>query len=251
MGEFLITRRRLLVTAVGGAFGVAVLSSCSSDPSEPDTPAAKPPAAPASSGSSGSSGSDDWHRVNLSFVSAYVLVRGGEAAIVDTGISGSGPAIEAGLKAAGSGWSSVKHIFLTHLHDDHIGSLAEIEPQVGAAIYAGEADLGSINSAKPLKPVKDGDEVFGLRIIGTPGHTMGHVSIYDPATKVLVAGDALRNAGGLVGSDPAYTADPIDADASVRKLAGLDIATVLPGHGDPVTDAADQFRKLVASLPAR
>jgi glyoxylase-like metal-dependent hydrolase (beta-lactamase superfamily II) len=98
--------------------------------------------------------------------------------------------------------------------------------------------------------VKDGDEVFGLRIIGTPGHTAGHVSVFDPDAKVLVAGDALRTTSGLEGSDPQYTADPIDAAASVRKLATLDVKTILPGHGDPLTaGAADELRKLAASLP--
>jgi glyoxylase-like metal-dependent hydrolase (beta-lactamase superfamily II) len=94
--------------------------------------------------------------------------------------------------------------------------------------------------------------VFGLQIIGTPGHTVGHVSVFDPSTGVLVAGDALRTTGGLVGSDPQYTADPIDADASVRKLAKLAVTAILPGHGDPLTTgAADELRKLAASLPPR
>jgi glyoxylase-like metal-dependent hydrolase (beta-lactamase superfamily II) len=186
-------------------------------------------------------------------VSAYLLRRGREVAVVDLGTPGSGQAIESALTAAGAGWSAVRHVVLTHLHDDHIGSLAEVTPEVKAAFYAGTKDVGGIIATKPIKAVKDGDEVFGLRIIDTPGHTTGHVSVFDPATGVLVAGDALRtNAGGLAGSDPQYTADPIDADASVRKLAALDVRVILPGHGEPLTaDAAGALRKLAASLPAR
>jgi glyoxylase-like metal-dependent hydrolase (beta-lactamase superfamily II) len=242
----MLSRRRLLFAAGSGALGVTVLSTfagCSSSADKPDAAASRQPPVVGSLG--------DWRRIELSIVSAYLLVRGGEVAIVDLGTEGSTSAIEAALKAAGSGWGSVRHIVLTHQHDDHVGGLAGVAPNVNATIYAGTADLGRIVSDKPLKPVKDGDEVFGLQIIGTPGHTIGHVSVFDPSTGVLVAGDALRTTTGLAGSDPDYTADPLDAADSVRKLAKLDVKTILPGHGDPLTiGAADELRKLAASLPS-
>jgi glyoxylase-like metal-dependent hydrolase (beta-lactamase superfamily II) len=193
----------------------------------------------------------DWRRVTMSYVAAYILVRRGEAAIVDLGTAGSEPAIEKGLKAAGAGWGSVKHIVLTHLHNDHVGGLAEIAPLVNASIYAGAGDLSSIISSRPLKPLTDGDELFGMRIIDTPGHTLGHISVFEPATSVLVAGDALRTSGGLDGSDPRYTADEAKANDSIRKLAAMDIKAILPGHGEPLTAGASQaLRKLAESLPA-
>jgi glyoxylase-like metal-dependent hydrolase (beta-lactamase superfamily II) len=185
----------------------------------------------------------------MSYVSAYILVRGAEVAIVDLGLSGSGPAIEQGLKAAGQTWKSVKHIVLTHLHDDHVGGLAEIAPQVNAAIYAGEGDLASIISEKPLKPLKDDDEVFGMRVVNTPGHTLGHISLFEPATGILVAGDALRTESGLEGSNPQFTADETKANASVRKLAGLDVKAILCGHGEPlVAGAGPALKELAATL---
>jgi glyoxylase-like metal-dependent hydrolase (beta-lactamase superfamily II) len=182
-------------------------------------------------------------------VSAYLLVRGSEAAIVDLGVEGSELAIGEGLTAAGSDWSAVKHVILTHQHQDHVGSLAAVETKVTGMFYAGEADATAMSSDKPLKTVKDGDEIFGLQIITTPGHTMGHISVFEPSTGVLVAGDALRTTAGLVGSDPPNTADPLTAADSVRKLAKLDVKTILPGHGDPLTvNAADELKKLAASL---
>jgi glyoxylase-like metal-dependent hydrolase (beta-lactamase superfamily II) len=245
MRDFLISRRRLLLTAGPGVLGVTILntvSGCSSGPSSE---------APAPAGSSGPATTGDWRRVNLSFVSAYLLVRGGEAAVVDLGTPGSGAAIEAGLKAAGSGWDAVRHVILTHQHDDHAGGIADVAPLVNAALYAGREDLAAITSPKPLKPIADGDEVFGLRIVGTPGHTAGHVCVFDPSTGTLVAGDALNNSGELTGANPQYTADMTQAAASVRKLATLDVKTILPGHGEPLTiGAADALRKLAQSLPA-
>jgi glyoxylase-like metal-dependent hydrolase (beta-lactamase superfamily II) len=247
MGDLWLSRRKLLFTAGAGALGVVVLGSCSSRSSDPPAPAGTPePGVPAVSGAV----AGDWRRVNMSYVAAYLLIRNGEAAIVDLGTAGSQPAIEQGLKAAGAGWASVKHIVLTHWHDDHIGGLAEIAPHVKATIYAGSGDLGSIVSSGPLKPLAEGDEVLGLRIIDTPGHTLGHISVFEPATGILVAGDALRTSGGLESSDPRYTADETKANDSVRKLAAMDVKAILPGHGDPLTaGAAKALKDLAASLP--
>jgi glyoxylase-like metal-dependent hydrolase (beta-lactamase superfamily II) len=191
----------------------------------------------------------DWRRVNLSFVSAYILIRGGETAIVDLGTPGSGAAIEAGLKAAGTGWNSVRHVILTHRHQDHAGGLADVGPKATAAtVYGGAADVGAITSSTPLKALNDGDDVFGLRIIGTPGHTAGHIAVFDASTGVLVAGDALRTTQGLAGPDPRNTANMVEAAASVKKMATLDVKVILPGHGAPLTTgAAEALAKLAAA----
>ncbi|MGW4947012.1 MBL fold metallo-hydrolase [Actinoplanes sp. NPDC004185] len=248
MGNLSFSRRRLLFTAGAGALGVAVLGSCSSESSGPAAPAASSEQpVPAVSGAV----AGDWRRVSMSYVAAYILVRNGEAAIVDLGTAGSESAIGEGLKAAGAGWDAVKHIVLTHLHDDHVGGLAEIAPLVKASIYAGSGDLSSIISDKPLKPLAEGDEVFGMRVVETPGHTLGHISVFEPATGILVAGDALRTTNGLERSDPQYTADEAKANDSVRKLAAMDVKAILPGHGEPLTaGAAQALRKLAAGLPA-
>jgi glyoxylase-like metal-dependent hydrolase (beta-lactamase superfamily II) len=244
MGDLRLTRRRLLFTTAPGVLGITVLAGCTSD--NPDTPATPPPSpVPAASGAV----AGDWRRVAMAAVSAYILVRGAEVAIVDLGLPGSGNAIEEGLKSAGADWRSVKHIVLTHQHQDHVGGLAEIGPKVNASIYAGEGDLASIIAEKELKPLKDGDELFGMRIVNTPGHTLGHISLFEPATGILVAGDALRTEAGLTGSNPEFTADEAQANASVRKLAELDVKAILCGHGTPLTAGAGAaLKQLAASL---
>ncbi len=52
----------------------------------------------------------DWTRVNLGFVSAYILVRGGEAAVVDTGVAGSADDIAKALGGIGLDWDAVAHV---------------------------------------------------------------------------------------------------------------------------------------------
>ena len=105
-----------------------------------------------------------WERVNLGFVSAYILARGGEAAIVDTGVGGSADAIEASLTGIGLDWSAVAHLVLTHKHGDHVGSAAEVMDRApDAAAYAGREDIGSISLPRELVSVGDGDQVFGSR----------------------------------------------------------------------------------------
>lgn len=192
-------------------------------------------------------GGVDIRRVDLGFVSAYVLVRGSEAAIVDTGVGGSAGAIEQGLAEAGLGWGNVGNVILTHRHPDHVGSLGDVAAAAGQAVLgSGAADAAVISSPRPLEAYEDGAEVFGLQIVATPGHTPGHISVYDPATATVVAGDALNGEGsgvealvdGVGGPNPRYTPEMDLAIESARRLAALKPDTILFGHGAPKTGAA-------------
>jgi glyoxylase-like metal-dependent hydrolase (beta-lactamase superfamily II) len=185
-------------------------------------------------------------------VSAYLLARGTEVAIVDTGNPGSAPVIEQSLSTIGLGWSNVGHVILTHLHPDHIGSLGPVMDSASTADgYAGEADISAMSaSPRPIIAVGDDDQVFGLDIIETPGHTAGHISVLDSVGGLLVAGDALfGEGGGVVVSLPRFTSDLAQADESVKKMANFQFDTVVFGHGDPIVVGADAaVAALAASL---
>ena len=189
--------------------------------------------------------------VNLGFVNAYVLIRGKEAAVVDTGTPNNASKIADVVRTAGLGWDAVHHVILTHYHPDHIGSVGEVLAAAAkATAYAGTADIAQIKSPRPLKAVDDNDEVFGLRVIATPGHTPGHVCVFDPAGSLLILGDAMSNIGNkLGGPSPQYTADMAQAHQSMKKLAKLTFQRAVFGHGDPIDKGASQaIAKLAGTL---
>ncbi len=240
-----LSRRAFLVDMGRGAFAMAVvgLAGCALGGTRRD-----PSTVPAEAA---------WHRLSLhdDFVSAYILVRSGEAAIVDVGgpdPAGSSTAdILAALEAMGLGWGNVGHVILTHYHLDHAGSAAEVlAASPDAQGYAGAEDIPHfvaqgpgdnqhIVVPRPLVPVVDGDSVFDLRIVATPGHTPGHIAVLDEALGVLLVGDALTTTDGRPTSYPiGSTEDIAEAQRSVAKLAALDFETLFVGHGEPIPSGA-------------
>jgi glyoxylase-like metal-dependent hydrolase (beta-lactamase superfamily II) len=197
--------------------------------------------------------------------------------LIDAGLPGQAEAIGAALADAGIGVRDLKRIIFTHQDLDHVGSGAALVRQSGAMVFAHPADAphidGSIRLLKPspemleqrpqmrevlerLEPVRvdehleDGallDLAGGTRVIFTPGHTPGHLSLYLERPKVLVAGDALTAEGGhLNGPNPPFTLDVGEAARSVSKLAELDVDTVVCYHGGVVgEDANGQLQRVV------
>lgn len=241
-----------------GKAGAAVMilgaAACSSDstpepeptdgsgPSPSTVPGSEPTSSTSAVGSTTTGVGIDWRQVVLGNVSAYLAIRNGEAALVDTGNPGSEDAIEFALGAAGLDWGALGHVIITHRHNDHKGSLTGVLALAPAASwYVGAADMVGVGADTEGIAVGDGDNVFGLDVIDTPGHTPGHVSVIDTGAGVLVAGDALFGSdGGVVGSLPQYTSDEQMADASVVKLAGFTYDVAYFGHGEPILSGASE-----------
>jgi glyoxylase-like metal-dependent hydrolase (beta-lactamase superfamily II) len=104
----------------------------------------------------------------------------------------------------------------------------------------------------PVDHVFTGDEapafMPGIRIVPTPGHTPGHISVYVPSRKLLVAADALvYEAGAFEIANPQFTLDLPVAVASVRKLRELALDTVVCYHGGEAEgDIAGKLERLLA-----
>jgi glyoxylase-like metal-dependent hydrolase (beta-lactamase superfamily II) len=180
--------------------------------------------------------------------SGYILVRGGEATVVDTGQWCVPDVIEGGLMAVGLDWSAVGSVIVTHKHPDHwIGLNAALERAPGAVAFAGAADIPHIACPRPMVAVGAGDRVMDLAIIPTPGHTPGHIAVLDEAAGVLVVGDAIAGTRHHLDLLPT-SEDAPETRASLSILAGLSFDTLLPGHGYPIIGGAwEELTEYIAS----
>ncbi|MCL1587636.1 MAG: MBL fold metallo-hydrolase [Actinomycetia bacterium] len=265
-----VSRRRFLRSVGTGAIGVAIFgiaaAACSSENTGVTTTGAATGAttgAPTTTAgistttatvvsTTGASATDlvSSRRVDLDFVSAYVIERGDGLVVIDTGASGSAPAIEAVLGEYGKSWSDVGYVIATHKHGDHVGSWNPvIDAASGASIFAGGLDIPSIASGRPITVLADGDMVNGLATIATPGHTQGHISMLDPVLG-LFTGDALNGSdGGVIGPNPQFTPDMDTALESVRRLGTFEYEAAFFGHGEPLLSGASvAVQALVESL---
>lgn len=241
------SRRRVLEIGAGTSL-FALLAACSSD--EQVSEGAQATADSDAAATTSEAAEASWERINLGFVSAYLLVRGGEATLLDTGNQGDEGDIEAMLTSAGLGWGGLSTVILTHSHGDHVGSAAAIaQAAPEAAFYAGKPDLAAIDIGREVIGVDDQQKVANLTIIATPGHTPGHIAALDTERSVLLAGDALiSDDGALALPNPDFTPDYDEALKSVEAMAQLTFASAYVGHGNPVLTGADaQVRGLANS----
>jgi len=212
-----------------------------------------------------------------SFLNLTLILDGENGnTLVDAGLPGHEDAIGTALAKVGVEVRDLRRIIFTHQDLDHIGSGAALVSQSGATALAHPADARYIEGElRPIKitpemlerrpqmrevlerlePVRvdeyleDGERLDlagGIRVVFTPGHTPGHLSLYLERPKVLVAGDALTaEEGRLNGPNPPFTLDGREAARSVSRLAELDVETIVCYHGGVVDeDANGQLRRV-------
>lgn len=88
----------------------------------------------------------------------------------------------------------------------------------------------------------------GVKIINTPGHMPGHISIYLKESKTLIAADAIvAENRALEIANPAFTLDMVQAIASVKKLLQYDIKKIICYHGGVIDhDIKGQLNRLIS-----
>ena len=190
------------------------------------------------------------------------------AVLIDTGFPGQIEDLRVAMEKVGVSFDKLKVIILTHQDIDHIGSLPEILQEFGSNIkvYAHELDKPYIQGDLPLlkdghieNPPKgkvndtliDGQELSycgGIRVIYTPGHTPGHISLYLKQSKTLIAGDSMYSVNGIIGGIHAPTVlDIKEARLSLKKYLDLDIESVVCYHGGlSKVNINDQIQKVIS-----
>jgi glyoxylase-like metal-dependent hydrolase (beta-lactamase superfamily II) len=186
-------------------------------------------------------------------VGGPTILLGDGVVVVDTGVPGSDAAILGVLEELGRSADDVTDIVVTHADGDHVGGLAALVEATGATVWASEPEADVIEG---LAPARSGDVQRrtgvdrrfqpgatiplhgGIETHDTHGHTVGHVSLLLPTERILIAGDAINNRGGLGGSPPQNTANADDARAAVTALAALRPDTIVFGHGPSIVGGA-------------
>jgi glyoxylase-like metal-dependent hydrolase (beta-lactamase superfamily II) len=139
------------------------------------------------------------------------------------------------------GGRHVSAIACTHGHSNHVNQAPALAAAVGAPTMLHRSDQPLWDQACPgTVPDLELAEREALRVatvevrvLHTPGHTPGSVSLYVPALDAVFSGDTLaaRGPGSTAADD-----FPIIITSIHDKLFGLPPrTTVYPGHGEPTT----------------
>ena len=210
--------------------------------------------------------------------------------LIDPSFLSQLPILENYLLDAGYDIKNVKRIILTHVHVDHSQAANEIKKRSGAKIYSHWIEsrylihdppyqgppttqetvdkLGKLGvsmralikkygsfEVEPIsvdEQVSDGDMIGSLRVIHTPGHTPGHISLYYEEDKLLLGADSIYKhvfgAEGMYISAPQVSIDPVTAIISAQRLSKVNFDKLLMSHQDsPLLEGA---REAVETLVA-
>ncbi|MFH2012716.1 MAG: MBL fold metallo-hydrolase [Pseudomonadota bacterium] len=88
--------------------------------------------------------------------------------------------------------------------------------------------------------------VYNLEVIWTPGHSIGHICLYEPENQFLFSGDHILSTITTNISYHAQSGDnPLgDYLYSLHKLENLPVKKVLPAHEDIITDLRGRIKEL-------
>lgn len=218
--------------------------------------------------------------MKLFFVNVYIIANRKSFSkgwvLVDTGPQGSANKIIAMAESIFGKGARPAAIILTHGHSDHSGSVQALLKHWDVPVYAHELEIPYLTGASSYPPadptvghglmsllsvffrktpINLGDKIKAIdmnegiaelpewKVISTPGHTPGHISLFLPLNTTLIAGDALatthaESAVAILGNikclsgPPMYmTTDWTAAEESVNKIAALEPRIVAAGHG--------------------
>ena len=191
--------------------------------------------------------------IPLKFMSVYALVEGEKAIVIDTGVPGCEDQIAQTLKGEGVDIRNIKLIVITHAHADHTGSAEGLREMSGAPIAMHKADSQHVEAGTNASVIPAtflgrfmalfsekmnakmhvqfrpdivfddtlslADYGFSARVIPTPGHTPGAVSVITDDGDAII-GDILARRFLVAGkaSFPIFATDKAQVIASLKKI---------------------------------
>ncbi len=197
----------------------------------------------------------------------YLIIEPSGLSLIDTGLPQNHKILFAYISKLGYQPKDIQRVIITHADGDHYGCLSEIVAASGAKTYAHPIEADAMKIGKQSRPLKlrgiwnllfkvmfqffrpkpvevdhlvtDGEIVAtfgGLRVIHTPGHTPGHISLFAKKHKLLFAGDSMRSkTGGIIkSSQGTSTWDEGLALKSAQTQRVLHPDIICPGHGPVV-----------------
>ncbi|TME10691.1 MAG: MBL fold metallo-hydrolase [Chloroflexi bacterium] len=210
-------------------------------------------------------------RLGREIVNSYLVEDGGSVVIVDAGAPSYWGELPAELAAMGRSLGDVRSVLLTHGHSDHIGfaetarqsgieirvheldaALARSEvpnpargvgpfrlgPLLSFLLFSARHGALRIPKIQQVSTFGDGvvlDVPGAPTVIHLPGHTPGSAALHFGGHDALFVGDAFATYAvttGRTGPQVApFTADPVQAIESLRRIEHLEVPLVLPGHG--------------------
>ena len=216
-------------------------------------------------------------RVASGDMHVFLIVLPDGITLIDAGFPGTMALIGETLRDLGRRPEDVHDVLITHAHPDHAAGLAEVKKATGAKAWMHPADAQMVREGRAFRPFKPApglrnwwfvnrvvkrgpggydpteveNEVLpgevipvagGVRAIGTPGHTAGHLVFLWPGDDgVLFAGDVANNMRGL--SIPPVFEDIKLGRESLRKLSLEEFDTACFAHGEPIVGGASgRFR---------
>lgn len=181
-------------------------------------------------------------------VRCFLVPHAEGVVLIDTGMPGNVELIGKALAKMNASWRDISDIVLTHSHLDHIGGLADVlEKSKTSAVWAGSEDHQHIPHESGLQSLAEGAMVRGLVALATPGHTPGHMCLFQPELSVLFLGDVAGSDGSVVRRSPeAFTHDLEMAQESLNRVAALHAERVLFSHGAEVAHPFEALKALLA-----
>ena len=194
------------------------------------------------------------------------LIVDEKVALVDAGSGKDYDEVRMEIEERGVGPGEIELLINTHCHYDHAGGDLDFVRDFGCKVAIHESEAGYLRSGdwhftlsdlffdERMRPVevsvelREGDVIelgkLRLSVLHTPGHTAGSICLYDPEKQILFSGDTVFAEG--MGRTDLPSGDWRKLGESLRRLAGLRVGRIYPGHGPEVEgDGTASIRRVL------